>query len=397
MTRVYVVGYHQSKFGKLGDVSLERMFHDAIVPLLETSGAKPDAVDTTSVAALCAPLLSDQTLISGLVAMIPGFAGKPIENVENACASGGQAIVNTIARLKAGMADVGVACGIEKMRDAEGKADGKKTGAALGTASHPAQRPGREYVFPHLFAEIMKRYMDEHGVTEAELAHVPVVHYANANKNPLAQMQKVKVTHADVTASKYLIPGLPLKLYECSQISDGYAAALLCNDEGLKKLGIGRDKAVEIAGFAQRTDPLNLAVRDDILKPSGAYAAVDAAYAMAGISAKDVSFAEVHDCFGIMGAMSAEIIRKAEYGRGAKYYAEGRASLDGECPINTSGGLIAKGHPIGATGVAMVGWAYQQLMGKVPAELQVKNPHNAVTFNIGGPICASVVTVLRRA
>jgi acetyl-CoA acetyltransferase len=399
MTRVFVVGYHQSKFGKLLDTTPERMLRDAAMPLLERAGATPAVVDTVCVTGLCTPLLNDQTLLAGLMAMAPGFAGKPIDSTENACASGGQAILNVVTRLKAGLADVGLAVGIEKMRDAEGKMDGKLVGKVLGTASHPAQRPGKTFVFPHIFAEIMDRYIKEHGSSEDELAYVPPVCYAHANQNPLAQMHKVKVSHDDVMKiegiNRYVVEGLPLKTYECSQISDGYAGILLATEAGLKKLGVSPDQAVEIAGFGQRTDGLNTDLRPDLLRPAGAYAAVADAYKMAGISARNVSVAEVHDCFGVMGAMAAEIIGKAEYGHGAKYFKDGRASIGGETPINTSGGLIAKGHPIGATGVAMVGWIYQQITKQVPAALQVPAIDHGVTFNIGGPICASAVFVLR--
>jgi acetyl-CoA C-acetyltransferase len=122
-----------------------------------------------------------------------------------------------------------------------------------------------------------------------------------------------------------------------------------------------------------------------------------AAYQMAAVEPKDVNVAEVHDCFTVMGALGTEVIGKAEPGKGARYWVEGKAAPDGECAINTSGGLIAKGHPIGATGIAMIGWSALQLLGKAPAGLQVPNPRAAATFNIGGPICASVCTVLRAA
>ena len=120
------------------------------------------------------------------------------------------------------------------------------------------------------------------------------------------------------------------------------------------------------------------------------------AYDMAGVKPADVNVAEVHDCFTVMGAIGTEVLGKAPLGRGAQYWVDGKARLDGDCAINTSGGLIAKGHPIGATGVAMLGWSAWQLLGKAPAPLQVKNPL-AATFNIGGPICASVCTVLKAA
>ena len=131
------------------------------------------------------------------------------------------------------------------------------------------------------------------------------------------------------------------------------------------------------------------------MRPAGAYKAMNAAYAMAGLTAADVNVAEVHDCFTVMGAIGTEVIGKAEIGKGARYWVEGKAAVDGECGINTSGGLIAKGHPVGATGVAMTGWAAMQLLGRAPDGLQVNGARAAATFNIGGPICASVCTVLR--
>ena len=154
--------------------------------------------------------------------------------------------------------------------------------------------------------------------------------------------------------------------------------------------------SVEIAGYAQATDPLKEAGRD-VLRPAGAFKAMNKAYEMAGITPADVNVAEIHDCFTVMGAIGTEVLGKAEPGRGARYWVEGKARVDGECGINTSGGLIAKGHPVGATGIAMLGWSAWQLLGKVPAELQVKNARAAATFNIGGPICASVCTVLKPA
>ena len=134
-----------------------------------------------------------------------------------------------------------------------------------------------------------------------------------------------------------------------------------------------------------------------MLHPAGANRAMARAYELAGITATDVNVAEVHDCFTVMGAIGTEVIGKAAPGRGAAYWVEGKAAPQGECGINTSGGLIAKGHPIGATGIAMVGWCAWQLLHKVPAALQVPDARAAATFNIGGPICASVCTVLKPA
>jgi acetyl-CoA acetyltransferase len=213
-------------------------------------------------------------------------------------------------------------------------------------------------------------------------------------------MQKVEVSLEQATTiegiNRYIVEGLPLKTYDCSQITDGYAGLVLATEEGLAKLGVKKADTVELAGWGQATDPVKKEGRD-VLRPAGALRAMKTACDRAGVTAADLGVAEVHDCFSVMGALGAEVLGKAEPGRGARYWADGKAAVDGECAINTSGGLIAKGHPIGATGVAMVGWSAWQLLGKVPEGLQVKKPKVAATFNIGGPLCASVCTVLKPA
>ncbi len=399
MKRIYVAAYHQSKFGKLMGMTVPEIARTAIESVCKEINADPALLDMGAVSAACNIALNEQGLVSGLAASVPGLASKPIESVENACASGGQAILSTILKLQAGWGEVGFALGYEKMRDAEGKMDGKLVGKSLGYYSHPDERPGKVYIFPHLFAEIMDVYMKAYNLTETDLAKVAVQEYANANLNPLGHMHKVKVTLEEaVTISdrnRYIVDGLPLKTYDCSQITDGYATLILATEEGLKRLGVSKADAVEIAGYAQATDPLLKAGRD-VLHPAGALVAMKKAYTMAGLTPADVNVAEVHDCFTVMGALGAEVIGKAKPGEGAKFWGEGKAAVDGECGINLSGGLIAKGHPIGATGVAMVGWCYNELLGRAPVGLQVKNPKAAATFNVGGALCASVCTVLRK-
>jgi acetyl-CoA C-acetyltransferase len=397
---IYIASYHQSRFGKLMTLQVPEIVTMAVSGVCGEIHADPSAIDVGSIGATCHMLLNEQGLLAGLMAMVPGLEGKPIEAVENACASGGQAILSTIYKMQAGLGDTGIAVGYEKMRDAEGKADGKLIGKALGCFSYPGERPGKVFVFPHLFAEIMDSYMKTYGISEADLGQIAVEEYRNANQNPYAQMQKVQVSLDQVLRiegiNRYVVDGLPLKTYDCSQITDGYAAVILATDEGLAKLGVSKKDCVEIAGYAHAVDPLQSSGRDT-LRPAGAYRAMNQAYKMAGTSAKEVNVAEIHDCFTVMGAIGTEVIGKADCGKGARYWLDGKARHDSECGINTSGGLIAKGHPIGATGVAMVGWCAWQLLGKVPPALQVPNPNLAATFNIGGPLCASVCTVLRKA
>lgn len=398
MKPIYIVAYHQSKFGKLFDITVPEIVHNSIEGVCDEIDIEPELLDVGAVAAACNISLNEQGLVSGLAAAVPGLAGKPIESVENACASGGQAVLSTILKLQAGWGETGFAMGYEKMRDAEGRMNGKLIGQALGVYSHPEERVGKTYIFPHLFAEIMECYLKRHKVSEAELVEIAVQEYSNANKNPLAQMNKVKLTLEEATTisdrNRYIVDGLPLKTYDCSQISDGYAALILATDEGLVKLGVSRADAVEIAGYAQATDPL-LKQGRDMLRPAGAQRAMRKAYEMAGATPEDVNVAEVHDCFSVMGAIGAEVIGKAKVGEGAKFWNDGKARVDGDCGTNLSGGLIAKGHPVGATGVAMIGWCFNQLLGRAPEGLQVKDPKMAATFNVGGALCASVCTVLK--
>ena len=397
---IYLAAYHQSKYGKLMGMTVPEIVRNAVEGVCQEAKADPSAIDVGSIGATCHFSLNQQGLLAGLLADVPGLASKPIESVENACASGGQAVLSVVYKLLAGDGEVGIAVGYEKMRDAEGKMDGKLIGQALGYFAHPDERAGKVFVFPHIFAEVMADYMRAHKVTEGELAAIAVEEYKNARFNPYAQMRNVSLTVEQALRiegiNRYIVDGLPLKTYDCSQITDGYAALILATEEGLNRLGVAKSETVELAGWGQATDSLKREGRD-VLRPAGAFAAMGRAYRMAGVTPADVNVAEIHDCFTVMGAIGTEVIGKAPCGQGARYWVEGKARPDGECGINTSGGLIAKGHPVGATGVAMLGWSAWQLLEKVPAELQVKNAKVAATFNIGGPICASVCTVLKPA
>jgi acetyl-CoA acetyltransferase len=400
MKPLYIAAYHQSEFGKLFALTIPQIVEKAVLECCAEIKAAPGQIDVGSIGAACNMSLNEQGLLSGLVASVPGLESKPIESVENACASGGQAVLSVAMKLALGLGQVGIAVGYEKMRDAAGKMDGALIGKVLGYFSHPDERLGKTFVFPHIFAEVMDAYMGAYGVTEEQLATIAVQEYQNARHNPYAQMRNVDLTVQKACAiegiNRYIAEGLKLKTFDCSQITDGYAALILATEEGLARLGVKKADCVQLAGWAQATDSLRKAGRD-VLKPAGAYRAMNSAYAMSGLKPADVNVSELHDCFTIMAALGTEVIGKAQPGKGAQYWVDGKAAPGGECGINTSGGLIAKGHPVGATGVAMIGWAAWQLLGKVPAELQVRNARAAATFNIGGPICASVCTVLKPA
>ena len=259
-TPIYIAAYHQSPFGKLGSATVPDIIARAATETCGSIQIDPALVDVGAIGAACNFSLNQQGLLAGLVAMVPGLGGKPIEAVENACASGGQAIVSVIQKLLAGDGDVGIALGYEKMRGADGKADGKRIGEVLGYFSHPDEREGKVFVFPHLFAEVMQEYMTTYGVTERELASIAVQEYASAQHNPFAQMRNVQLTIEQALAidgpNRCIVDGLPLKTFGCSQITDGYAGMVLATARGLERLGIRKGDCVEIAGYGQATDPL---------------------------------------------------------------------------------------------------------------------------------------------
>ena len=193
MKPIYIATFHQSKFGKLMGIAVPQIIDNAIQGACRQIGAPASALDVGSIGAACNFSLNEQGLLAGLMAMTPGLEGKPLEAVENACASGGQAVLSVIHKLQLGMGDTGIAVGYEKMRDAEGKMDGKLIGKVLGYFSHPDEREGKVFVFPHIFAEVMQQYMAEYGVLEEHLAAIAVQEYANAKFNPCAQMNKVQI------------------------------------------------------------------------------------------------------------------------------------------------------------------------------------------------------------
>src|SRR5881227_1728284 len=180
MKPIYIASYHQSRFGKLLGMTVPQIVDAAIQGACREVECDPAALDVASIGAACNFSLNEQGLLAGLVADTPGMGGKPIEAVENACASGGQAVLSVIQKLQLGMGDTGIAIGYEKMRDAEGKMDGKLIGKVLGYFSHPDERSGKVFVFPHIFAEVMRDYIQHWGATERDLAAIAVQEYANA-------------------------------------------------------------------------------------------------------------------------------------------------------------------------------------------------------------------------
>jgi acetyl-CoA acetyltransferase len=321
-----------------------------------------------------------------------GLKGIPTFHAEAACASGGVAVVAGIQQILAGTADVVLVIGAEQQKTMS-PAEGADVLAAAGDWNNEKPIYG-EHMFPKLFAAIAKIYMEKYGLTVPQLASVVVKNYQNAQKNPFAQKRGDPVTQEQAVTPSEKNPEFapPLKITDCSQVSDGGAGIVLASKRFVEK--IGRKNAIRLLGYGHATDHLELS-KKDVPTFSVARKAAERAYKMAGLRPSDINAAEVHDCFSISEVIQYEILGFAEPGRGVLLLKEGATRLDGRIPVNPSGGLIADGHPVGATGVRQVWEAYRQLTGSA-GERQVKNAQRFLTFNMGGSMTTNVCMIWGR-
>jgi acetyl-CoA C-acetyltransferase len=244
--------------------------------------------------------------------------------------------------------------------------------------------------FPALFAMIARRHMFQFGTTREQMAAVAVKNHLNGSKNPQAHMRKV-ITLEQALGGKPI--AAPLSVYDCSLISDGAAAVVIAP---LERASEFTSKAVKILGIAQTSDQVALDQKDDITTFRAVKAAGEKAYKMAGVSANDIQFAEVHDCFTIAEIIATEDLGFVKKGEGGPYAEQGCTALSGPRPVNTSGGLKAKGHPVGATGVAQICDVAMQIRGEA-ADRQIARHSLGLAQNLGGSGATAVVTILGAA
>lgn len=385
-------------FGKRENPTLEELIHQVVHSALESTGVKPADIEKIYIGNFVGELFSNQGHLGSMVARVhPDLETKPIARTEAACASGGIAITAAIDALNAGH-DIAMALGAEVQTTASAR-DGADY---LARAAHYASERGiDDFTFPCLFARRAKAYKEATGATDEDIAHVVAKAYENGNRNPFAHMRTVKVSveHAATASDKN--PNFlknpeykeHLKITDCSQVSDGASAILLATEEGLEKLGIDKNACVEILAYAQATSALG-AVKD-LTRLDNAAAAAERAYADAGLTPADVQVAEVHDCFAITELMMYEALGFAEYGQGGALARSGATRLDGSIPVNTGGGLMAFGHPVGATGVKQVLEIYRQMKG-LCGDYQIATPPMVgLTANMGGDDRTTVVMLMR--
>jgi acetyl-CoA C-acetyltransferase len=371
-----------NKCGELWDQSLRDIYVGAALKAIDDAGV--DHIDSMYVGCMTSGLFVAQEHLASLMADYLGMNPVPCTRIESACASGGVAFRQGFMEVASGMSDIVLVGGVEKMTDV----DGGGATYALATASDQEYEAYNGVTFPGLYALIAQAHMARYGTTREQIAQVAVKNHANGMLNPEAQFP-MKITVEQVLSS----PGVadPLRLLDCSPITDGAAAVVLCPLDMAKK--IAKNGAAKIIGSGHATNTIALHSREDLTEIASTAVAAEKAYAMAGVGPKDMDFAEVHDCFTIAEICVIEALGFVEKGQGGPASAAGDTALDGRIPINTSGGLKSKGHPVGATGVAQIHEVVQQLRGNA-GKRQLKNPKQALAQNMGGTGGSSVVHIL---
>ncbi len=379
MRDVAIIGVGMTKFGELWDQSIRDMFAEAGLKAMENAGI--DKLDSMYVGAMSSGLYTEQEHIASVMADYLGQRGIPSARVESACASGSIAVRSAYLEVASGMSDIVLAGGVEKMWDAD---DGSMV---LATAADQEFEAYVGVTFPGLYAMMATAYMDKYGLTREELAQVPIKNHRHGANNPKAQYPFEISLDTVLNASRVADP---LRLMDCSPITDGAAAVILCPLERAHEF---TDKPIKIIGVGAATGPIALHDHSDLTKIDAVKLAADRAYKMAGVTPDDIDFAEVHDCFSIAEVITTEELGFFERGKAGKAIAEGQATYGGKIVINPSGGLKSKGHPVGATGVAQIIEAVEQLRGEA-GKRQVKNAKIGLTQNMGGSGGSCVVHIL---
>ncbi len=385
MRDVAVIGIGVTKFGELWDTSFRDLFVDAGLRALEDAEMDGGEIDALYVGNMSAGQFIQQEHVASLIADHAGLVPAPCTRVEAACASGGLALRQAFISVASGIHDIVVAGGIEKMTDILSD----QTTGALATA---ADREWEAYVgttFPGLYALMARRHMHNFGTTKEQMAEVAVKNHKNGVLNPYAQYQR-EITVETVLNSPVVTE--PLNLFDCSPISDGGAAIILAPIEKAKEYS---DTPITIAGSGQASGTLSLHDRKTLTGILASEQAAKMAYEMADVGPKDIDLAEVHDCFTIAEIMAIEDLGFCEKGEGGKMVEEGETYPDGSIPVNVSGGLKAKGHPVGATGIAQAVEVVTQLRGEA-GKRQIEGAKIGLTHNVGGSGGTGVVHILKR-
>jgi len=386
---VFIVGVGMTKIDRWYTRNARDLFSEAMVKAVDDAGGvKPQAL---VVGNMTSSVLMEQDSLGALMADYSGLRGVPSFKVEAACGSGGAAFYAGYGLVASGLVDIVAVGGIEKLTE-------KLTAHATKAL---AQAADTEYEliygasFTGLNALVARLYMNKFGYTDEDLAYWPLRMHEYASYNPYAQIPR-KTSLEAILKSPVIAD--PIKLFDCSPLGDGAAVVILVRGEDRAReiaRTMGRDVLVEVAGLGFSTDSVDLGSRRDLLTMDAVVRAARDAYKMAGVDVKDIDYAEVHDAFHITGYVSLEDLGFAEKGKVVKEWREGRFGKGDKPEVNFSGGLKARGHPVGATGVYQIAEVTMQLRGDFPG-YKASDPEIGLAQNIGGVGTFAAVTILRR-
>ena len=384
MRDVYIAGIGSTPFGRHAGTPIEQLGVRAAAEALLDAGIERERIGAVYLGNFISGPLNGKEVLAGIVADQLGLQNVPCTKVEGACASGGIAFRHAWLAVASGQCDAALVVGAETMTHARTA----ETTAALNCAMDNENDGPSGLTFPGLFGLAWRIHAKRHGTTRAQVSAVVRKNKSNGLRNPLAQMG-ADLTDADIEASASICD--PLQLYDCCPTSDGAAALVLVSDALRASL---KSVPVEILASVQTRGAANIAGHPDLCSFDATVSAATRAYAMAGLKPSDIDVVELHDCFSIAEIVDSEDLGVVPRGHGGGWAAEGRTAIDGDIAINPSGGLLAKGHPVGATGVGQLFEVVRQLRGTHPN--QVRNAQIGMTHNLGGTGTACTVSILRR-
>ena len=407
---VYIIGGGRTDFKrnlKKEGKALRHLILEAGKKAIDDASIDPGEIQAAAVGNFNGGQFTKQLHLGAFVPEIdPKLHGIPTMHTEAACASGSLSVLLGAQWIMGGFYDAVLVVGAEQQKTMPSIEGADALGAA---ADYHNEKPEYgDFMFPKLFGRIAQIYMEKYGAREEDLATVAWKNYAHARLNPMAQMREADLTLdcASQVSDKNPSVAPPLKVSDCSQITDGGAAVVLVSEKFLDRLGRDKSTTPRLLGFGHTTDYLPLDKKDAPIF-STARKAAEQVFSMANLTPRDVHGADVHDCFSITEVVVYEILGLAESGKGAELAKSGATALPQvrnekmkgkfpfEIPVNPGGGLIADGHPVGATGVRQVFEAYQHLTGQAGAR-QIPGARRYLTFNMGGSLTTSVAMLWGR-
>jgi len=386
MRKVAIVGIGHSKFGRRTDVDIAELAFESIKGAMEDAGVEKKQIETVTLGS--AGGWYEESLPAVVVNEYAGFHNVPTMRVEAACASGSAAVKNAYLSVASGESEISMAVGLEKMTEVDTLTSVELMGRA---GSYLWEFENYGMTFPAYYALYAVAHMNRFGTTQEDMARVAVKAHHYASMNPLAQFQK-EITLEKAMGSQMV--SWPLKLYDACPITDGSAAVILASEDTARKLS---DTPVWIKGMGVSSDSANLSKRDDYVGLGATVDAARKAYAVSRVTPQDLDVATCHDCFTIAELMAYEDLGFCAKGEGGKMIREGQTEIGGRIPVNVDGGLKAKGHPVGATGVSMMVEVSKQLRGEAGKRQVPLKKGIGLVHNVGGTGHYCYVTVLSRS